>query len=191
MPSDSNSSNRLTRSQARHSSNHNNVQEILSSDDQNSKRKLLTADSDDTSVSSKTRQKNETSTVSSTSDDDFRIKIRTRKSLLNETEKSATKSSKHKSHSHKTNDITINYNPTTILNETSLEDSLTIAQDISPMDEDRILKDVIENNDNESIFASLDIAQDKSVERTNNPDIEDISNDGILPSPLEDFSDDR
>ncbi|CAF2926649.1 unnamed protein product [Rotaria sp. Silwood2] len=52
---------------------------------------------------------------------------------------------------------------------------------VSMNDDDRILKDVIENNDNEFIFAPLDINQDKPNERNsnNNNTAEDISNDGI------------
>ncbi len=142
------------------------------------------------------RNNNEISTTSSTSDDnddDFNIKIRTRKSLLNKPEKSPNKLRKHtNNNSHKkTNDIIINYNPSAVLDEPSLDDSLSITEDISPMDEDRILKDVIENNDNESIFASLDITQDKPMETNSNDDVGDVSNDGIDQLPIQDSSDER
>jgi len=59
------------------------------------------------------------------------------------------------------------------------------------MDEDQILKDVIENNDNESIFASLDIAQDKPIETNSNDEDENISNNEIDQLPTEDSPDDR
>jgi len=64
-------------------------------------------------------------------------------------------------------------------------------EDINPIDEDRILKDVIENNDNESIFASLDIPQNKPMEINDNNIPEDISNNGIDSSPAEDSNDNR
>jgi hypothetical protein len=112
--------------------------------------------------------------------------------LRNQTEKSLNKSRQHTNKSHKkTKDIIINYNPSAILNEPTLEDSLTIAEDISPMDEDRLLKDVIEHNDNESIFASLDIAQDKPMETNSNDEIQEMSNDEIDPVPNQESSDDR
>lgn len=144
--------------------------------------------------SSKKSNDNEISTTSSTSEEeeDYNIKTRTRSSLRNQTEKSSNKSRQHTNKSHKkTKDIIINYNPSAILNEPTLEDSLTIAEDISPMDEDRLLKDVIENNDNESIFASLDIAQDKPMETNSNDEIQEMSNDEIDPVPNQESSDDR
>ena len=135
----------------------------------------------------------EISTTSSTSDDDFRIKYRTRKTVSNKTEKSSIKLRNHTTtKSHKKNDVVINYNSSTMLDQASLDDdSLTIPEDISPMDEDRILKDVIENNDNESIFASLDIIQDKPMENNSNHDMDDISNDRIESSPIQESDDDR
>jgi len=141
------------------------------------------------------RNNNEISTTSSTSDDndDYNIKIRTRKSSLNKTEKPPYKLRKHtndKTHK-KTKDIIINYNPSTGLDEPSLDDSLSIAEDITPMDEDRLLKDVIENNDNESLFASLDITQDKQMETNSNDKVGDVSNDEIDQLPNQDSSDDR
>jgi hypothetical protein len=76
-----------------------------------------------------------------------------------------------------------------MLDEPSLEDSITIAQDISPMDEDRLLQDVIENNDNDSIFASLDITHDKPMETNPIEEIVDASNDQL--STTQDSTDDR
>jgi len=138
---------------------------------------------------------NEISTTSSTSDDDddYNIKYRTRKSSLNKTEKSLNKSDKHTNNKFhkKTNDIIINYNPSTILDEPSLDNSLTIDENITPMDEDRILKDVIENNNNESIFVSLDITQDKPIETNSNDEVEDLSNDAIDQLPTQESSDER
>ncbi|CAF4369707.1 unnamed protein product, partial [Rotaria sp. Silwood2] len=186
--------------------NHNDA-ETSSNDDKKAKEKLLASDNDQASISSQTHKNNETSTTSSTSDDDedFNIKIRTQKSILNKTERSTIKSRKNTNRSHKKHDIIINYNlSSTIPNESSLDeppsdkpiieepplkDSLAIAEEISPMDEDQILKDVIENNDNESIFASLDIAQDKPMETNPNDNIEEASNNEIDSSPTEDSHD--
>jgi hypothetical protein len=144
-------------------------------------------------ITTETRR-NQSSTSSSTSDeeddDDYEIKYRIRKSASNKTEKSSIPSRKQTRNSHKkSNDIFINYNPSAILDEPSLEDSITMTQDISPMDEDRLLKDVIENNDNDSIFASLDIAQDKPMEINPIEEIEDASNDQL--STNQDSSDNR
>jgi len=137
-------------------------------------------------------RKDESSTSSSTSDDDsdYNIKYRTRSSVSKKTEKSTIQSHKQPNKSHKkSNDVFINYNPSAMLDEPSLEDSITIAQDISPMDEDRLLQDVIENNDNDSIFASLDITHDKPMETNPIEEIVDASNDRL--STTQDSTDDR
>jgi hypothetical protein len=161
----------------------------------NSQRITESSSSDESQTkqnSNSSKKANEISTTSSTSDDDFRIRLRTRKSLsTNKTEKSSNKSRKQTTNSRKKNDVIINYNPSSILEQASLDDSITIADDISPMDEDRILKDVIDNNDNESIFASLDINQDKPMEMNSNHDMEDLSNDRIQSSPTQLSEDDR
>lgn len=70
-----------------------------------------------------------------------------------------------------------------IVQEATLANSLTIAEATSPTEEDPILKDVIENNDNDSVFASLDIPQDKSMETNLN---KNLSNDEIDSLPNED-----
>ncbi|CAF4811388.1 unnamed protein product, partial [Rotaria socialis] len=111
----------------------------------------------------------------------------------NRTEKSPTKSHKREKRSHKKHDVIINYNLTTAPNEVSLDetsiqepiadDSLTIVDDMSPIDEDPILKDVIDNNDNDSIFGSLDIVQDKLRKQHSN---EDAYNDEIDSLPGQD-----
>ncbi|CAF3208709.1 unnamed protein product [Rotaria socialis] len=148
-------------------------------------------------ISSNNQIRNSTSahddSESSTSDDDFTIKVRTEKCSSNRTEKSPTKSHKREKRSHKKHDVIINYNLTTAPNEASLdetsiqepiaEDSLTIVDDMSPIDEDPILKDVIDNNDNDSIFGSLDIAQDKLRKQHSN---EDAYNDEIDSLPGQD-----
>jgi hypothetical protein len=131
------------------------------------------------------------SSNSATSDDDFRIKFRTRKPVSNKTEKSPIKLRKHTTNSHKTKDVIINYNLSTISHQSSIDDSLTHAEDISPMDEDRILKDVIQNKDNDSVFGSIDVAPDKTTKNNSNHDNEDLSNDKIQLSSSEESSDDR
>ena len=163
----------------------------------NSQRITSSSSSDENQIKKKSdsnssKKANEISTTSSTSDDDFRIRVRTRKSLSsNRTEKSLNKSRKQTTNSRKKNDVIINYNPSSILEQSTLDDSMSIADDISLMDEDRILKDVIDNNDNESIFGSLDIAQDKPMEINSNHDMEDLSNDRIQSSPTQLSEDDR
>ena len=133
------------------------------------------------------------SSISSSSDEeeDYQIKYRTQKSPSdNKTEKSSISSHKQTDRSHKkTKEVFINYNPSTILDEPSMDDSITIAQDISPTDEDRLLMDVIENNDNESIFASLDIAQDKPNETHPVEESEGPSNEQV--STTQDSTDDQ
>jgi hypothetical protein len=135
----------------------------------------------------------DSSSSSSTSDedDDYQIKYRIRKPPSdNKTEQSSIPSRKQTNRSHKkSKDVFVNYNSSTILDEPALEDSITIAQDISPMDEDRLLKDVIENNDNDSIFASLDIAQDKPNETHPIEENEDPSNE--QESTTQESSDDQ
>ncbi|CAF3656265.1 unnamed protein product [Rotaria sordida] len=194
IPRDSNIFETLTPSKT----NHNNS-DTSSNDEKKAKEKLLTSDNDQASASSKIHKNNEISTTTSSSDDDdddFNIKTRTRKSLLNKTERSPIKLRKHANRSHKKHDIIINYNlSSTIENESSLDepilkDSLAITQEITPMDEDQILKDVIENNDNESIFTSLDITPDKQMETNLNDDIEDPLNNEIDSSSTQDSTHD-
>ena len=142
------------------------------------------------------------STTSSTSDDDFTIKIRTQKSLTKKNERSPIELRKRQKKSHRSRNIIINHNPSTILNESSVNDSLTIVEDINPIDEDPILQDVIENKDNETIFGSLDIPQDKQMETNLDEDIDhnvestssnaiDLVNHNFISSPIQESSLDR
>jgi hypothetical protein len=152
-----------------------------SSDNSPIKRKFHRLVDDENNVLCKTHKDNET-TTSSTSDDDYNIKIRRGKLPLNKTnEESPIKLRRHiatsNNHINKTNNVIINYNSSTIINDPSLEDSLSIVDDLVPMDEDQMLKDVIENNDNESIFASLDITHEKITETNSNDDVDNIINE--------------
>lgn len=59
------------------------------------------------------------------------------------------------------------------------------------MDEDRILNNVIENNDTESIFTSLNKTQDKPMEINDNNVEEDVSNNENDSSSVEDSTNNR
>ena len=104
------------------------------------------------------------SSSSSDEEEDYNIKYRTRKSLK-KTDKSSNQSAISKnSLRKKSKDIFINYNIPSVTDEVSLADSLTIAEDIGPIDDDGTLQELIENNDHQSIFDSLVAAQDKPTE---------------------------
>lgn len=112
-------------------------------------------------------QSSDTSSLSSSSDDeeDFNIKYRTRKSPSKKTDKSFTQCPSPKTFSRKkSKDIFINYNIPPAVDEASLEDSLTIAEVIGPIDDEGTLQELIDNNDNECIFDSLVTPQDKPME---------------------------
>jgi hypothetical protein len=126
-------------------------------------------------ILSQTRKTNETTIDDN---DDFTIKLHSRRS--NKTDISPSKFFKHPQ------DGIIN----TITTESSLIENLTIVEDVAAMDEEQNFKDMMENNDNESLLASLNITNDRTLETSNstlNNDpimnyddcIEDISNDGI------------
>ncbi len=121
-------------------------------------------------ILSQTRKNNETTTT----DDDFTIQLQSRKSKRGETILSE--------HPNDINTIT----------ESSIVEPMNILEDGGSIDEEQIFQEIIENND-ESLFTSLDITRDKTIETNStlnnnsiinyNDCIEDISNDGIDPPP--------
>lgn len=137
---------------------------------------------------------NESSSSDETDDDDeFNIKIRTRStSSINKTEKCSTKTSNStkKSSHKKTNDIFINYNSSPILDEQSNDDSSTMDQDISPVEQ--VPKNIKENKNNESVFSSLNITQDKPMEiSVNEQETENVINDVIDEESTQESSEER
>ena len=138
------------------------------------------------------RNEHDSSDSSSDDNEDYNIKYRTRKSSLKKGEKSSTLNSTPKDHTRKkSKDIFINYNIPANVDEPLLEDSLTIAEEMGPIDEDGVLQELIENHDNESLFESLVIEHDKPTE-TNPMEVEaEIPNEPIEQLSTEDSSDDR
>jgi hypothetical protein len=125
-------------------------------------------------ILSQTRKINETTT---TTDDDFTIQLQSRKSKRGET--LTTILSEHP------NDINT-------ITESSIVEPMNIFEDGGSVDEEQIFQEIIGNND-DSLFTSLDITRDKTIETSStlnnnsiinyNDCIEDISNDGIDPPP--------
>jgi len=84
-----------------------------------------------------------------------------------------------------------NLNTTNV--ESPLTDAIRLDEYVDQIDEEQMFQDVIENNDNESLFTSLDITHNKTFETSSisnnnsiinyNDCIEDITNDGIDPPP--------
>lgn len=129
---------------------------------------------------------------SSSDDEDYNIKYRTRNSLLKKGEKSSTPNATIKDQTRKKGkDIFINYNIPTNVDEPLLEDALTMAEEMGPIDEDGVLQELIENHDNESLFDSLVIQPDKTNETDPIRLEADIPNEPIEQLSTEDSSDDQ
>ncbi len=118
-------------------------------------------------ILSQSRRINDTTVTSF--DDDFTIQLHSRKMNENKSKFS--------------NDT----NPIIIQSSVSLDD------DVGPLNDDQMFEDVLENNDTESLFSSFDLPPEKTPESAsivnshsilNYTDcIEDISNDEIYPPP--------
>lgn len=111
------------------------------------------------------------------SDDDFPIKLTSRQSNKEKT-------------LDEQDEITIeNSKPT---ESPSIIDGLGLMEDLGHIDHEPILKNVMENNDNESLFATLNLTHDRTFDTSStiekpsvinyNDCIEDISNDAIEPT---------
>jgi hypothetical protein len=113
---------------------------------------------------SQTRKINET-----TYDDDFTITLHSRQSNRDKTKISNT-------------------NRDTITIESDQTEGIPIDDDVCPIDEEQIFRDMMENHDPDSLFTSLERLETSPILNNNsslNYDdcIEDITNDGIDPPP--------
>jgi hypothetical protein len=87
----------------------------------------------------------------------------------------------------------INQEKNKSLNNTTMIETVSIDDDSVPLEDQQMFEHVLDNHDNESLFTSLEITHDKTIEissiSNNNSGlnyddcIEDITNDGIDPPP--------
>ncbi|UJR31361.1 hypothetical protein I4U23_018855 [Adineta vaga] len=128
-------------------------------------------------ILSQTRKLNETTTLS-TFDDDFTMKSQSQKTNIDET------LSNHHFNENNTH---------TIVPDAPVAEPMNILEDVSATEREQMYQDVVETDDNDSLFTSLELTRDKTQEPTSavnnhsiinyNDCIEDISNDGVDPPP--------
>ncbi|CAF0825268.1 unnamed protein product [Adineta steineri] len=127
-------------------------------------------------ILSQTRKTNETTITTTTFEDDFSMKLQSKKDEILSTEFNQNSN----------DDATM----TTATSDTSIDNSMNIlGGNVTTLDEVEVLREVMENNDNESLFTSINKTYETNTILNNNSIInydnciEDISNDGIDPPP--------